>query len=72
MSGGISRFRFPISVIESRYPPAPAHSVVYRQAELLSCFEIDRKLKLSRLLDRNIGGLGALLGFCRRNGGSPV
>src|SRR5215831_15099963 len=44
----------------------------YRQADLLSCFEIDNELELRRLLYRKLGGLGALENLIDIRSGAAV
>ena len=44
----------------------------YRQADLLRGLKIDHQLKLHRLLDWKISGLGAFKDFVYVNSGSPV
>ena len=43
-----------------------------RQADLLGGFQIDDELKLRRLLDRKVGGLGALEDLIHVSGGASV
>jgi hypothetical protein len=48
------------------------HRLRNRQTDLLGRFQIDHELKLGRLLDRQIGGLGSLPGFSASKGVSTL
>ena len=58
----------------SSYDPICTHQHIrrYRQADLLSGFEVDNQLELRRLLHREIGGLGAFQNLVHVRSGAPV
>jgi len=62
MENSVQSWRFPAGLKRSldQLGRPREHLRRNRQADLLGRFQIDHELKLGRLLDRQIGGLGSL------------